>query len=60
MVGFQLPRLTIFGRSVLLISGEVVLNVAMWIIAVILFRPHASGDAGDLLSLAMLSWVSRG
>lgn len=32
-------------------------NVGFWIAAALLFRPHASGDSKDILSLAVLSWV---
>jgi high-affinity nickel-transport protein len=52
-------QLTLLGRSLLLIGLEIFANVVCWVVAVILFRPHTSGDAGGLLSLAMLSWVCK-
>ena len=48
-------RLTLLGRSTLLILGEVLANVACWIAAALCFRGEASGD---LISLSMLAWVS--
>jgi len=50
-------QLTLLGRSLLLIGLEILANIVCWIVAIILFRPYTSGDAGGLLSLAMLSWV---
>jgi hypothetical protein len=52
-------QLTLLGRSVLLIGCEIFANIACWIVAILLFRPHTGGDAGGLLSLAMLSWVCK-
>lgn len=52
-------QLTLLGRSLLLIGLEIVANIVCWIVAIILFRPHTGGDAGGLLSLAMLSWVCK-
>ncbi len=50
-------QLTLLGRSLLLIGCEIFANIACWIVAILLFLPHTGGDAGGLLSLAMLSWV---
>lgn len=52
-------QLTLLGRSILLIGCEIFANIACWIVAILLFRPHTGGDAGGLLSLAMLSWVRK-
>jgi hypothetical protein len=45
--------LTLFGRSVALISGEVLANAVIWIAAGICFAREADG----LLGLALLAWV---
>jgi len=52
-------QLTLLGRSLGLIGLEIFANIVCWIVAIILFRPHTSGDSGGLLSLAMLSWVCK-
>ena len=52
-------QLTLLGRSLLLIGGEIFANIACWIVAILLFLPHTGGDVGGLLSLAMLSWVCK-
>jgi hypothetical protein len=45
-------HLTIFGKSLLLVTGELLANVVCWVIAAITFRKH-----GSVLSLALLAWV---
>jgi hypothetical protein len=45
--------LTIFGRSLLLVLGELTANVACWVVCAILFHKQ-----GSILGLALLSWVS--
>jgi hypothetical protein len=45
--------LTIFGKSFVLITGEVTLNVICWVVCGILFH-----DRGSTLGLGLLSWVS--
>lgn len=54
--GTSLPRLTLFGRSVLLVAAELLANAACWIVCAILFgrRP----ETRPILSLALLAWVS--
>ena len=50
------PRLTIFGRSLLLLGSELAVNALCWVVAGILFgRKHSTRP---ILSLALLSWVS--
>lgn len=46
-------RLTLFGRSILLISGVFIANVVCWVIAGFTFR-----DTG-LISLCLLAWVGQ-
>jgi high-affinity nickel-transport protein len=48
-------RLTLFGRSLLLIVAEVLANAICWIVAGILFGGH--GQTQSVLSLALLAWV---
>lgn len=47
-------KLTLFGRALALVSGEVLANAVCWIAAALIFR---QGDG--LLGLALLAWVSR-
>ncbi|PPR04077.1 hypothetical protein CVT24_010650 [Panaeolus cyanescens] len=50
-----LPKLTLFGRSLLLISCELLANAICWIVAGILFgRTH---QTRQILSLALLAWT---
>ena len=51
-----LPRLTLFGRSVLLIAAELLANAVCWIVCAILFGRRS--ETRQILSLALLSWVS--
>ena len=51
-----LPRLTLFGRSALLLTIELLANAVCWIVCAILFGRHA--NTRPILSLALLSWVS--
>ncbi|KAI0763623.1 high-affinity nickel-transport protein-domain-containing protein [Trametes elegans] len=53
--GTSLPRLTLFGRSVLLVAAELLANAACWIACAILFgrRP----ETRPILSLALLAWT---
>jgi hypothetical protein len=48
----QRRRLTIFGRSLLLIVSEITANVVCWVVCAVLFRKQ-----GSVLGLALLSWV---
>ncbi|KAF8158078.1 high-affinity nickel-transport protein-domain-containing protein [Crassisporium funariophilum] len=52
---FTLPRLTLFGRSVLLLSCEVAANAICWTVAGILFGKNS--DTRPVLSLALLAWT---
>ena len=49
-------RLTLFGRSVMLIGCEVLANAACWTVAGILFGGRK--DTQQILGLALLAWVS--
>ncbi|KAI0352650.1 NicO-domain-containing protein [Trametes cingulata] len=51
----SLPRLTLFGRSVLLLAGELLANAVCWIVCAVLFGRHA--ETRPILSLALLSWT---
>jgi hypothetical protein len=51
----RIPGLTIFGRSLLLISLEVCSNALFWIMAGILFGRN--DDTRPILNLALLAWV---
>ena len=64
-------KLTLLGRALLLISLELLVNAALWVVAGILFAgKHVLGGGGSgdedrddadrrgLLSLAVLAWVS--
>ncbi|GAA6062559.1 hypothetical protein JCM10212_004120 [Sporobolomyces blumeae] len=48
-------RLTLFGRSVFLLLGELVANVVLWVAAVATFAPHP--DKRAVLSLCVLAWT---
>ncbi|THV00852.1 NicO-domain-containing protein [Dendrothele bispora CBS 962.96] len=63
-----IPRLTLFGRSLLLISAEVILNAICWAVAGVLFSRFSNassnnttkdeeGSARSVLGLAMLAWT---
>ncbi|KAL9711396.1 hypothetical protein Ac2012v2_005942, partial [Leucoagaricus gongylophorus] len=45
--------LTVLGRSLLLVIGELLANAILWIVAAILFRNHTT--RGNL-NLALLAW----
>lgn len=47
-------KLTIFGRSLVMLVSEVVVNVVLWVAAAILWHRAE----GHLLNLAVLAWVS--
>lgn len=49
-------RLTLFGRSVLLLGAEVLVNAACWTTAGILFG--RSKDKQPVLTISLLAWVS--
>ncbi|KAJ3514140.1 hypothetical protein NLJ89_g2553 [Agrocybe chaxingu] len=51
----KLPRLTLFGRSLLLITSEIVANAVCWIAAGISFGK--SSETRSILSLALLAWT---
>ncbi|KAI0269739.1 high-affinity nickel-transport protein-domain-containing protein [Gloeopeniophorella convolvens] len=48
-------RLTLFGRSALLIGAELLTNAICWVVAGILFGGHK--DRQPILSLALLAWT---
>jgi hypothetical protein len=48
-------RLTLFGRSVILIGCELLANAVCWVIAGILFGGH--NNTQPILGLALLAWV---
>jgi hypothetical protein len=48
-------RLTIFGRAVILLSSELLANIAFWIVAGLLFA-RITATRG-VMSLCMLAWV---
>ena len=50
-------RLTLFGRSLLLLSAELLANAACWIVAGILFGKDPGRQL--ILSLSLLAWVSH-
>ncbi|KAJ6562167.1 high-affinity nickel-transport protein-domain-containing protein [Mycena capillaripes] len=50
-----MPRLTLFGRSLLLMSSLALANALCWIVAGILFGRNP--DTQPLLSLALLAWT---
>ncbi|KAI0822016.1 NicO-domain-containing protein [Trametes gibbosa] len=50
-----LPRLTLFGRSLLLLAAELLANAVCWVVAAVLFGRHA--ETRPLLSLALLAWT---
>ncbi|KAF8957005.1 high-affinity nickel-transport protein-domain-containing protein [Flammula alnicola] len=49
------PRLTLFGRSLLLIVCELAANAICWIVAGILFGKHS--DTRPALGLSLLAWT---
>ncbi|KAI0345970.1 NicO-domain-containing protein [Trametopsis cervina] len=49
------PRLTLLGRSALLLTGELLANAVCWVVAGILFGRHEA--TRSILSLALLSWT---
>ena len=53
--GFRHRRLTLFGRSVVLIGCELLVNAACWTVAGILFG--GCKDTQQVLGLALLAWV---
>ncbi|KAI8986207.1 NicO-domain-containing protein [Trametes punicea] len=50
-----LPRLTLFGRSVLLLAAELLANAICWVVCAILFGRRA--ETRPILSLALLAWT---
>jgi len=48
----RIPRLTLLGRAVVLIGGELLFNAICWIAAGITLR-----ESDGLLGLALLAWV---
>jgi len=51
----KIPKLTIFGRSVLLITCELVANAVMWIVSGLLFGRDP--EMRSILNLALLAWT---
>ena len=52
---WQRYRLSLFGRSVLLLLGELAANLVVWIVAVCLFAPHK--EKRGVLSLCVVAWT---
>jgi nickel/cobalt transporter (NiCoT) family protein len=48
-------RLTLFGRSLLMVLAEVFANVLLWVISGILFGRHE--ETRSILGLSLLAWV---
>lgn len=48
-------RLTLLGRSLLLLTSELIANALCWLAAGLLFARHA--ETRSLLSLSLLAWV---
>ncbi|EUC63398.1 high-affinity nickel-transporter [Rhizoctonia solani AG-3 Rhs1AP] len=51
----KLPRLTIFGRSLLLIACELLINALFWVIAGLLFGRR--NETHSTLNLCLLAWT---
>jgi hypothetical protein len=51
----RVPKLTIFGRSLLLIVLELFMNALFWVVAGILFG--SNNASRPVLNLALLAWV---
>lgn len=51
----RLPRLTLLGRSLLLVVAELLINAVFWAVAGILFGKN--NDTKSILGLALLAWV---
>ncbi|KAK7681581.1 hypothetical protein QCA50_015314 [Cerrena zonata] len=51
----SLPRLTLFGRSLLLVVCELIVNAVCWIVAGLLFGRRR--ETQPILSLALLAWT---
>lgn len=51
----KIPELTIFGRSLLLISLELSTNALFWVMAGVLFGRN--NGTRPILNLALLAWV---
>lgn len=49
------PRLTLFGRALLLLSTELLVNGALWAVAGVLFARDPA--TRPVLGLALLAWV---
>lgn len=54
---FHRRRLTLFGRSMILIGCELLANAICWIVAGILFGGRK--ESQSILSLSLLAWVGR-
>ena len=52
----RFPRLTLFGRSVLLLTAELLANAICWVVSAVLFGRKP--ETRPVLSLALLAWVS--
>ena len=51
------PRLTLFGRSLVLLTSELLANAICWVVCAILFGRNQ--NTRSILSLALLAWVRR-
>lgn len=51
----EAPRLTLFGRSLLLLTSEILANALCWTAAGVMFG--RTKETKSILGLAMLAWV---
>jgi hypothetical protein len=51
----ETPRLTLFGRSLVLVICELVANAALWVVCGLLFGRDE--EKRSILNLALLAWV---
>lgn len=54
---WQSHNLTLFAKTVLILSVELVSNIVIWIITVIVFTSEADKSKG-VLSLALVAWTT--
>lgn len=52
---WQRYRVSLFGRSVLLLLGELAANLVLWITAIALFAPDP--DKRGVLSICLVAWT---
>lgn len=51
----RMPRLSLLGRSVILVACEITSNVVLWVLAGLLFG--LKRESRSVLSLCLLAWV---